>query len=241
MKHFRGIMVTEGRAPIANIAFESYMWQTELRQTEIALVCPPDQVNDYPGGMNYSDRWVEGSVPMSINAAVRYIQDTAPDFICGMWDDDDIAPATRIERTRSAIGSFDPRPVIVSYNKGWFVNARTLHGYMVELDYLWGGCLAWNAEAFNKAVGFPEKWPGQDRAFVEKAQKEGVRTVVIRAPDNELPIAMCHDKNVATHYSKRGDPMERRLEQWLPKRVFKAVKEFQKFCIDRRIFPPWSD
>jgi hypothetical protein len=65
--------------------------------------------------------------------------------------------------------------------------------------------------------------------------------VDIPAEDEELPIALCHTKNVASHYQRKGDPMEDKLEAWLAPEVFAEVKRFQKFCVDNRIFPPFSD
>lgn len=258
------LMVTEDRAPVFGVSYASLLEQTDWADT-LYMAAPRSQMGEYQEARRRRDpRWIAPrcavleklfSVPESIhilaNNAFEWLQPDQLDLqtICLMWDDDDIAPTDRIQRTKQVISAFHPHPVITSYTAGWFVNARTLHGYKLDLmgekEYgrqrLWGGCLAWNHAAWKGSPGFwGAPFPGQDRHFASYAG-EDTRIVPIPAEDHELPIALCHTKNVASMYQERGDPMEKKLEEWLPPRVFAEVKGFQKFCVDNRVFPPWSD
>jgi len=253
------LMATEDRAPIVGVSFASAICQrglVGLVDQRLLCLCPVDQVYQYQeewdriGGGSYGLSTLpllrRPSVPETLHGAANSFLESigggGDDDICTMWDDDDISPHNRLVRTISAIRSFHPRPVIASYSKGWFVNARTLHGYLLDLEdkHLWGGTLAWNRAAWQASTGFWDSpMPGYDRHFAKSACL--TRQIAIVAPDEQLPVALCHDKNVASKYQKRGDPMENKLQDWLPEKVFAELKRFQKFCVDQRIYPPLSE
>lgn len=250
------LMVSEGRAPICGVSLASFKHQDSSgAEHRLAICVPCEEKKDYAGEVERAAvevKWFQScdrgalqeqglDVADRIDNVCRWIFGEDPDAIITMWDDDDYSPPSRLARTVSAISQFHPRPVVASYDRGYFLNARTFDGSLVEVNHLWGGCLAFNKRAFDSAGGFEDRpCPGYDRGFVDAAVDGGARAVVIDAHYTELPIALIHGRNVATFPRGEMKPMDAYLRKHLPADVMLKLMGFKEFCIRRRIFPPGS-
>ncbi|MBU2634813.1 MAG: hypothetical protein KJ674_06265 [Nanoarchaeota archaeon] len=240
------ICISEGRPQLFPIAYQSWLDQGDYRKLRamLVLIVPDTEHDAYweaTGGRGAVGlaREEGQSVPNEIDYMVRMSINNY--FMT--WDDDDWSPPDRIARTAAALKETGKEPVVVSYNKGFFVNLRSLNGHLVECDPwpLWGGCLAWNRAAWDLAGGFHNRTcPGYDRSFVEDVQARGGKVVTLEGGEGTLPVAFSHGKNVATFLRHQGRPMEGDLRKWMSAESFAAVKRAQAWLIERRIFPQWA-
>jgi hypothetical protein len=237
------VCVTEGRAPIFGIALSSFFVQRGDVVLAVIIRNPMEEESYrrvYRGMSKETDQivWIEafdGDVPARLDHGCDLLFNKFKCDIVTMWDDDDYAPPDRMDITREA---FQKDIWFTGYNQGYFVNLRTLHGQRIKTPWgYWGGSItltrdAWDANKFNKFT-----MPGYDRCFADLIpdDKKG-------APlkSEQLPVAFSHGKNVTTWLKGKGEPMEEKLEKWMPSLVFDEVKRVQKFLIDRRVYPPGS-
>jgi len=186
-------------------------------------------------------------VPTSLDVGIRSLFEEDCDIVT-IWDDDDFAPIDRLQRTASefkrftaGIGALDKMPIVASYRSGWMINLRTFEGRFLQLDHFWGGCLAFNKQAWLIADGFaPGSNPGYDRSFVTRLhRRSAVGSLDLTQDRVNLPIAFCHDKNVASFCV--GDDVFDCAEQTravLPPLVRREVLAAKQLMMDKRVFPP---
>jgi hypothetical protein len=253
------VCITARRSPIVGIAVSSFLSQsyenrvlyigaddTAKYYDEIARLAPEGN------GKSLGD-WGIALVRRRFNDVSNELHDLSLQAfnqgcdVVTIWDDDDYSPPLRLAATVETFHCGEKHNVAaVSYNGGYFVNLRTLHGKYVKLPHLWGGCLSFTQETFETAGGFLNReCPGYDRSFVEDACDTPYKTVgkiygKCEPSMDTRPTAFCHGSNIATFTTGDLEPMEDRLQKWMPAKVFGEVKRAQKFLIDRRIFPPGS-
>jgi hypothetical protein len=238
------VMMTEGRAQIAPIAFASFAAQQFDGDAELHVDLPYTQRGIYQRALTAptpTTQWYDAEQQLPEKRRTSIVGSAFMDYsvdVVTIWDDDDYSPPRRLAATCAAVALWHPRPVVVSYTSGFFVNARTLQGSKVEVPHLWGGCLTFNRAAFRLTDGF-RTWPGEDRDFVRQAERRGAKVVeVTTARDEHLPVAFIHGRNTATHPRSEQVDLEPFLRRHMPPAVFSEVKRFQAFCIERRVFPP---
>jgi len=163
-----------------------------------------------------------------------------------VWDDDDYSPPDRLAMTADAFEkNGDVLPLVVSYETGYFVNLRSLNGHVVSTtsyNGLWGGCLAFNREAFEAAGGMRGRpHPGYDRSFVDAVRETcGDEAVQKLAPTLRGPVAFSHGKNLSTYLVNEGQPLADFLRETMPPLVWSEVTLARDFLRSRRVRPPWT-
>lgn len=176
-----------------------------------------------------------------LDECVRLLFDRGCDLVA-IFDDDDWSPPDRLAgaaREAAAlarhVGALDKVPLVVSYSRGHMVNLRSFEGVELKLPHLWGSTLTFNKQAWLLADGFaPGPWPGQDKAFLTRAERRGAKLVALPG----APINFCHNKNVASFAVGAGlMPLRERIAA-LPPMVRREVEAAQAFLIERNVWPP---
>lgn len=250
------LMVTENRAPIAGIGVASFAVQHPLRGADAVLLV----LDNSPDPLGYgqvikrlephlqpwqrilyyaTDSNSYGTGPASVPSRIdlgceRLFEHHACDAVA-IWDDDDHSALLRLALTVNALRGDDPPPAVLGYDRGWFVNLRTLRGEHIDVQpMLWGGSLAFTRAAWRKRMFVGLSSPGYDREFV--AHFTGRRAVLADDPTDPT-FAFSHGKNVATWLTSPGVDLQAKVMA-LPYQVAYEVARAQKFLIDRRVFPP---
>lgn len=235
------LCVTENRAPCFPIALHSFMTQSPCR-TLLLVVTPSIEAYEAEvvrAGLVGRVCWLphKGTFLERLTAGTEALFRRGCSAVA-VWDDDDWSPPDRLERTRKAL----TRAPLCSYEHGWFVNLRTLHGaHVVTAPYLWGGTIAFTRAVWDAVGPWGPPVPGQDRAFVNRWQRPYDERPVARiapARPDCWPIAFSHGKNVSTWLKGHHEYMGDLLKAWLPDKVFEAVRAMQNLLIERREYPP---
>jgi len=254
--HLACVLLTEGREPISNIGYESWLSAAAQFPLGDVSLCIGASVEYAPpvsllatrqGCYVHCWRYPQLTVPQRFDDVCRRIFERDPSAIVLVWDDDDYSPAHRLSLTQHVFSTWGEHPVVTSYDRGYFVNLRTLHGHLstetgtYQDGNIWGGCIAFNKAAFDAANGFEDKpFPGYDARFAQDAYTNGVKVAILETPPHLLPIAFSHGSNVCTWMREPGHDMRAELQEWLPTNVWEAVTTASQWLVDKRIFPPWS-
>lgn len=245
------VMVTEDRAPIWGIGLSSFLSQHHVDR-HLIVVLPGDEEKAYQvaaTGFNshpYMDRvhyiplfgGARTNVPQRLDMGCQSAFAFGADLVA-IWDDDDWSPVDRLDKTAGQ--PWSDLPGYASYTQGWFVNLRTLRGELIRPlpSHLWGGTLAFNKAAWDRAGGFCDKpMSGYDRAF-QKAVKKSPESKEYRLQRGMgEPVAFSHMKNVATWLRSKGTPMGGVLASWMPEIVLNEIKRCQRLMVDTNTYPP---
>lgn len=254
---FAAVCVTEGRPDLYALALASFFTQhldvgdQAVLYTEVAgnrFKDYEDTLVRFAGFIGTAQRRVvltaggrsgPEAVPERFQRAFRLCSDAFHSDAFLMWDDDDWQPCERLLLTKEALSR--PGTHICGYQKGFFVNIRTLRGEPVEIspDYYWGGSLGFDRRALAAADFSAFKNPGYDGEFTQAVKAhcgpQPCGEVLDQAP---WPVAFSHGKNIATFLASPGDDMTAHLKRELPHLVWCEVERLQQLCIEKRIYPP---
>lgn len=249
------LMVTENRAPVAGIGVASFVVQHRPRGADAILLI----LDNTPDPLGYgqiikrlephlgawqkvlyyatpSSTYPNGpaSVPARIDVGCERLFEHHACDVVATWDDDDHSSILRLALTVNAFRDNDPPPAVVGFDRGWFVNLRTLYGEHINVaPLLWGGSVAFSRAAWKRQSFTGLSSPGYDREF---AARFSGRVVTMESDPTDPTLAFSHGKNVATRLMSPGQDVQTKVMA-LPYQVAYEIARAQKFLIDRRVFP----